>query len=443
MHFKISAKTLFMRLAVWLLLSFVCGYLIGYPWQTVVVVSIGLLIWNYHHLFLLIHWLWQSKAISPPQAQGMWGRIYDGLYRLIRQYRNKQKILNEKIRRFRDGAEALPDAALVLSVDLTILWGNKKAQRLLGIHLPGDVGQRIDNLIRFPEFAQYIETGNFETPCHIPSPINNELQLELRLMAYGSEQILFLARDISKIHRLEEMRRDFVANVSHELKTPLTVVRGYVEMIQASEQDFTPHWQRAFKSIESQVSRMDRLVEQLLVLSRVEINTDQDAKHAINMPKMLDLLIEDAYWLNQDKQHSIDVYIDRELNLIGYETEIKSACSNLLSNAIAYTPAHGNIKVTWQYDGNKAIFSVQDNGPGIQPEDVNRLTERFYRVDKSRSRDTGGSGLGLAIVKHVLAHHHAELVITSECGKGSEFAIYFEQSSALINNNSQVTFSKA
>jgi len=407
------------------------GYLLGYLWQVLVLTCIGLLIWHYHHLFLLIDWLWKSKSISPPQSEGVWGRIYDGLYRLIRQYRQKQKLLNDKIRQFRDGAEALPDAAIVLSDDFSIVWGNKKAQRLLGVHLPGDVGQRIDNLIRFPEFAQYLEEANFETPCHIPSPVNSELQLELRLMAYGSDQVLFLARDISKIHRLEEMRRDFVANVSHELKTPLTVVRGYVEMIQATEQDLTPHWQKAFKSIEGQVSRMDRLVEQLLVLSRVEINTEHDTKTAIDMPKLLELLVDDAKWLNQEKQHNIETDIEPGLGLLGFETEIKSACSNLLSNAIAYTPANGRIKVSWQKDGNKAKFFVQDNGPGIQPDHINRLTERFYRVDKSRSRDTGGSGLGLAIVKHVLAHHHAELVISSEWGKGSEFAIYFEQSSVL------------
>lgn len=426
MHFKLSAKTLFTRLTVWLLLSFLLGYFIGYMWQVVILTCVSLLLWHYHHLYLLINWLWQSKSISPPHASGVWGRIYDGLYRLIKQYRQKQKVLNEKIRRFRDGAEALPDAAIVLSQDLTIDWGNKKAQRLLGVHLPGDVGQRIDNLIRYPEFATYLEEGNFETPCHIPSPIDAELQLELRMMAYGSEQILFLARDISKIHRLEEMRRDFVANVSHELKTPLTVVRGYVEMIQSTEQELTPHWQRAFKSIESQVSRMDRLVEQLLVLSRVEINTEHDAKTRINMPKLLELLVDDAQWLNQEKKHVIEADIDASIGLMGFETEIKSACSNLLSNAIAYTAANGHIKVSWQRDGHKVKFSVKDNGPGIQPEHLNRLTERFYRVDKSRSRDTGGSGLGLAIVKHVLAHHHAELVISSDWGQGSEFAIYFE-----------------
>ncbi|WP_440876531.1 phosphate regulon sensor histidine kinase PhoR [Thalassotalea sp. PLHSN55] len=425
MQFDFSARQLITRLIFWLSVSSFVGYLIGHVWAAMTLVSVSLLIWHYLHLNKLVTWLWNSKSLSPPMAEGGWGRIYDGLYHLIRKHRNKQKALNERIRRFRDGAEALPDAALVLSNDLTILWGNKKAQNLIGIQWPGDVGQRIDNLIRFPEFAKYLEAGNFESPCNVPSPLDAEKQLELRMMAYGSDQVLFLARDISKVHRLEEMRRDFVANVSHELKTPLTVVRGYVEMIQLAENDFSPQWLKAFSTIEGQVSRMDRLVEQLLVLSKVEVNSDVENSDIVNMPEMLGQLIEDSQWLNVDKKHEITFDIAPDIAMLGSDTELKSACSNLLSNAIGYTPENGKIHVSWQYDGERAKFSVTDNGPGIKAVDVARLTERFYRVDKSRSRDTGGSGLGLAIVKHVVSHHHGELVIKSDWGKGSEFSIYF------------------
>ena len=428
MHFRLSARSVFIRLLLVLSLSAALGFIFGVALPALLIATLASLIWHYHHLFKLIDWLWKSKAISPPQSEGIWGRIYDGLYRQIRQQRNKQKALNERIRRFRDGAEALPDAALVLADDLTIQWGNKKAHRLLGIRWPGDLGQRIDNLLRAPEFAKYLETGVYDAPCLLVSPVNNELQLELRLMAYGSDQILLLARDISRIQRLEEMRRDFVANVSHELKTPLTVVRGYVEMIQSTEHALAPHWLQAFNTIESQVTRMDRLVEQLLILSRVEIQTEVETTTPIAMPRLISQLIDDAKWLNQEKQHRITAELDETLGITGIDTEIKSACANLISNAIAYTLAGGNIRVSWRQDGNKGIFSVKDDGPGIRPEDINRLTERFYRVDKSRSRDTGGSGLGLAIVKHVLHHHNAELVINSKVGKGSEFAIYFEQS---------------
>jgi two-component system phosphate regulon sensor histidine kinase PhoR len=426
MYFRITARALLTRIISGLIASAIVGYLIGQTFLVVSLVTIGLLAWHYSHLFKLIQWLWQGKSISPPQANGVWGRIYDGLYRRIRKQRQKQKQLNERIRKFRDGAEALPDAALVLSHELNILWGNKKASQLLGVRWPGDVGQRIDNLIRFPEFSKYLEDGDFESPCLIISPINTELQLELRMMAYGSDQILLLARDISKIQRLEEMRRDFVANVSHELKTPLTVVRGYVEMVQASDSALEPHWQKAFSTIETQVSRMDRLVEQLLVLSRVENNVDSDNHHQVDLSRLILTIVEDAQWLNQEKNHAIHSDIAPDISLEGNEHELKSACLNLLSNAIAYTPENGVIDVTLRIDGNKIRFSVKDNGPGIKPEHVNRLTERFFRVDKSRSRNTGGSGLGLAIVKHVLNHHHGELSIESDWQQGSEFIIFFK-----------------
>jgi two-component system phosphate regulon sensor histidine kinase PhoR len=425
MPFRLSPRTIVTRLIVALIISGIVGYTLGTTFLVLSIVSIGLLVWNYNHLFKLMNWLWQGKSIAPPQARGIWGRIYDGLYRRIRKQRQKQKQLNERLRKFRDGAEALPDAALVLSTELTILWGNKKASQLIGIRWPGDVGQRIDNLIRFPEFAKYLDDGNYESPCVIISPVNGELQLELRMMAYGSDQILLLARDISKIQRLEEMRRDFVANVSHELKTPLTVVRGYVEMVQASETALAPHWQKAFTTIETQVSRMDRLVDQLLVLSRVENNIEDDNLQQVDLSRLILTIVEDVQWLNQDKNHTINDDIAADIKVNGNEHELKSACMNLLSNAIAYTPANGVIDVSLKSDGNKVRFSVKDNGPGIKPEHVNRLTERFFRVDKSRSRNTGGSGLGLAIVKHVLNHHNAELAIESEWNKGSEFIIYF------------------
>lgn len=426
MHFQTIVRTLFLRLGTWLVLSVVFGYLIGSVWAVMALASLVIIAWHYRHLYDLINWIWQSKAISPPQADGVWGDIYNGLYRQIKKHRQKQKGLNDKLRQFRDGAEALPDAALVLAKDFTIQWGNKKAQKLLGVRTSGDIGQRIDNLIRYPEFAVYLEEHNWETPCHIVSPINAELHLELRFMAYGTEHILFIARDVSKIRRLEEMRRDFVANVSHELKTPLTVVRGYVEMIQMEQEAFNPHWQKTFATIESQVSRMDRLVEQLLVLSRTEINVDNYDQQVVNVPELIENLVSDSQWLNQDKQHTITTEIDDSIGLLGFETELKSAFSNLLSNAIAYTSANGNIHISWSKQGNRVKYSVSDDGPGIEKEHINRLTERFYRIDKSRSRDTGGSGLGLAIVKHVLNHHNAELKINSQVGKGSEFIIYFD-----------------
>lgn len=332
--------------------------------------------------------------------------------------------------RFHSGIEALPDAALILSPDLLLMSGNKKAQRLLGVRFPDDVGRHIEQLLIDPVFSDYLTQDNFESPCLITSPINDELQLEISVMAFGGERVILMSRAISKYHRMKKMRREFVANVSHELKTPLTVVRGYVEMIQETQHAFNPHWQKIFGTIEGQVSRMERLVEQLLSLSKVENNRDDNNMIRVDMPKLIENLVEDARWLNQSKQHDIRMNISQELGVFGIETELKSACANLISNAIAYTHAHGIIEIDWRKMGSKVIFSVKDNGYGIKADQLNRLTERFYRIDKSRSRDTGGSGLGLAIVKHVLLHHQAELVVTSKWGEGSEFAIYFDEGSA-------------
>jgi len=435
MHFKSMIQTLFLKLGTWLVLSILVGYFLGSVWAALALCSLTIIGWHYKHIYELINWIWQSKAISPPQADGVWGDIYNGLYRQTKKHRQKQKKLNDKLRQFRDGAEALPDAALVLFKDFTIQWGNKKAQKLLGVRTSGDIGQRIDNLIRFPEFSRYLDAQNWDTPCHIVSPVNNNIHLELRFMAYGTEHFLFIARDVSKIRRLEEMRRDFVANVSHELKTPLTVVRGYVEMIQMEKEAFNPHWQKTFATIESQVSRMDRLVEQLLILSRTEINIDNHDQQLVNVPELVEDLIEDSQWLNSEKKHTITSEIDSSIGLLGFDTELKSAFSNLLSNAIGYTSPNGHIHITWKKEGSKMKYSVKDDGPGIAKKHISRLTERFYRVDKSRSRDTGGSGLGLAIVKHVLNHHHAELKIKSELEQGSEFIIYFDPKSMVSLTN--------
>jgi two-component system, OmpR family, phosphate regulon sensor histidine kinase PhoR len=427
MHLKESTYRLFSQLFILLIIGFVLGYWLDILWPLLFVLCLAIVVWHYQQLIKLADWLWQSKSISPPESSGVWGLIFDGLNRKIRKQRLKQKKLSTQVRLFSNGAEALPDGAVVLSDELVILWANTKALKLIGIRHPSDIGQRIDNLVRSPDFVSYLAKADFSEPCSIVSPINNAIQIEVRLMPYGKAQFLLLARDISQIHQLETMRRDFVANVSHELKTPLTVVRGYLEMFQMSSDDLNPAWQRAFTSMEGQVSRMDNLVEQLLQLSRVESTQHADRNHQLSMPTLVASLIDDAQWLNKDKQHQISSDIDNSLDVFGIESEIKSACANLIANAINYTPAGGNIVIKWQRIDGIAVFSVKDNGVGIKVEHVNRLTERFYRVDESRSRDTGGSGLGLAIVKHVLQRHQAKLIIESTWGQGSIFSIVFLQ----------------
>lgn len=433
MHFQESPYQIFFKLFIIFVIGFLLGYWLDYIWPILFFISLIFIGWHYKQLHSLANWLWHSKTISPPESLGLWGRIFDGLNKKIRKQRKRQKKLTEQIRQYRDGAEALPDGAVILSSDLVIIWANSKALNLIGIRYPSDVGQRIDNLIRYPAFVDYLLKGDYQEPCTIPSTIDSNIQLEMRLMPYGSEQFLLLARDISQIYRMETMRRDFVANVSHELKTPLTVVRGYIEMFEMSSDELNPMWRKAFTTMEGQITRMDNLVEQLLQLSHVESAQQNSSIQTIMMPTLLASLIDDAQWLNKDKQHHITSHIDETLAILGNESEIKSACTNLIANAIHYTPKAGKIEITWQKIAGNAVFSVADNGVGIKAEHLHRLTERFYRVDTSRSRDTGGSGLGLAIVKHVLQRHNATLDISSEWGKGSTFTITFKQPPIILS----------
>ncbi|WOH39085.1 phosphate regulon sensor histidine kinase PhoR [Thalassotalea fonticola] len=425
MIYRFSSKQFIFKQVLYIFASIFIGYWLNSIWLCLWIYTAVSLLWNYQHLVNIIDWLWQKNLLHPPESKGIWGHVYDGIYRRIKNYRQKQKQLNARIRQFRDGAEALPDAAIVLGLDYSIRWANKKATRLLGIKWPADSGQRINNLVRSPILTKYLKKSDFSEPCSILSPDDDNQQLELRFMTYGDDQYLLLARDVSQLKRLEMMRRDFVANVSHELKTPLTVMRGYVEMVQ-EDKDIPAHWGKSFATIEQQVTRMDRLVQQLLLLSRVEVHTDEDIRGQVNMPKLIEQLVEDINWLNKKKHHSINIEIDPRLGILGIESELKSACSNLMVNAMNYTPEGGNIKVSWTIDGDACLFSVADNGCGIESKDISRLSERFYRVDKSRSRDTGGTGLGLAIVKHVANNHNARFIIESEINKGSTFTIKFK-----------------
>ena len=244
-------------------------------------------------------------------------------------------------------------------------------------------------------------------------------------MPYGEEHLLLIARDVTRVSQLEEMRKDFVANVSHELRTPLTVINGYLEILPIDE-SADPFMQKAMKEMTSQTQRMQNLIEDLLVLSRIEASAERIYENVINIPAMLAQIEREAIALNKEKQHTIHFHIDSTLLVYGVETELRSACSNLVFNAVHYTPSGGEINVHWRRHFEGAEFAVIDNGEGIEPNHLNRLTERFYRVDKARSRKTGGSGLGLSIVKHVLSHHNSRLDITSVLGEGSQFSFVLD-----------------
>ena len=422
MRLLLSKRNIFLKLLGFSLVALLIGWLFNVALLGLLIATVGLLSWHYKHLFLLDKWLWRDRKLSPPAGDGSWQQVFDGIYYQQRKARKKNKELRALVRRFRDGAEALPDAIVVLSDDWSIIWCNKLAQQLAGLRWPVDERQRIDNLIRNPEFLQFLQERQFEQPLELASPLADDMTLEYRILQYGEKQYLLIIRDITQLKQLEQIRKDFVANVSHELRTPLTVLQGYLEMIDADHLPAPAMWQKAHSVMLDQTKRMDSLVQQLLTLSRIEAAAKVQFDEVVDVPAMLALLEHEAQSVNRDKHHTITFNVDTSLQVTGITEELRSAFSNLVMNAIKYTPDHGVIDISWQRDHYKAVFTVTDNGEGIAPQHVKRLTERFYRVDQARARNTGGTGLGLAIVKHVLTRHQSRLMIFSEPKRGSTFS---------------------
>lgn len=422
MRLLLSKKRLLGKAVLYFSLAAFVGWMFDQVLLALLLVCLVHLWWQYKHIFLLDKWLWRDRKLTPPAGDGSWQQIFDGIYFQQRRERRKRKELRTLVRRFRDGAEALPEAVVVLSEDWSIIWCNKLAQLLVGLRWPSDEGQRIDNLIRSPEFHEYLKLQSFQQPLEVMSPTSSSIMLECKMMPYGKAQFLLIVRDITQLKQLEQIRKDFVANVSHELRTPLTVLQGYLEVMDGESQPAQPIWQKAHPVMLEQTRRMDALVQQLLTLSRIEAAARVQFEQEVAVPNMLKLIEQEAETLNRDKQHKLTFNIDDSLTVTGAQDELRSAFSNLVTNAIKYTPAGGEINVSWQREHQRAVFTVTDNGDGIAAHHVKRLTERFYRVDQARARNTGGTGLGLAIVKHVLSRHNSQLLIFSEPGRGSTFS---------------------
>lgn len=426
MYYPFSWFKSIVRLCLFLIVFALVGWYLDDMLLAVALGATGLLLLNYWHLYKLNRWLWHSRKMSPPSVNGLWEHIYEGIYYLQRRNRNKRKELGALVKRFREGSEALPDAAVVVDAKACIIWCNRLARLELGLRWPSDAGRRLDNLIRHPEFIQYFHAGKYHYPIEVPSPLNPQKTFEYRIMPYGEEHLLLIARDVTRVSQLEEMRKDFVANVSHELRTPLTVINGYLEILAGNGEELDPLTQKAFLEMSSQTQRMQSLIEDLLVLSRIEASSERIYENTVDMPAMLRQIKLEADALNKDKGHTIAFHLDEGVKIYGIETELRSACSNLIFNAINYTPPGGQIDVYWSVTKEGVKFAVKDDGDGIEQRHLSRLTERFYRVDKARSRKTGGSGLGLSIVKHVLNHHNSQLQITSVVGEGSVFFFNFD-----------------
>lgn len=402
----------------WLLLGWIFGDM---PWLLLLATAIQL-VWHLNNQVRLAAWLWNDKRLSPPSGKGNWEALFDGIYRIHQRQRRKRKELTNLIRRFKHGAESLPDGVVVFRHEGNIVWCNKLAQYLLGFHWPEDEGQPISNLLRIPDFIKYLSKGNFSDPLEIHSPLNVEKILELRIVPYTQGEHLLVVRDVTQLKQLEGMRRNFFANVSHELRTPMTVLQGYLEMAEDPATLAGPMWPKAHGVMTEQLNRMNSLVNQLLTLSKIEAAPMHELDEVVNVPSMLHVLEKEAISLSGDQHHQFTFSIDEGLQVFGDEDQLRSAISNLVYNAVKYTPPGSQVNVRWFKNNEGACLAVEDTGEGIAPQHIHRLTERFYRVDKARSRETGGSGLGLAIVKHALSHHDSHLQIHSEMGVGSSFS---------------------
>lgn len=392
---------------------------------------LGLFIFVIHHvrnIHSLQKWLIDSKTSAPPpEGTGIWFDIFNRIYALQKRNKSQKVKLAAALNRFQSAASAMPDGMLILTHDGKIEWFNEATKRLLGLKTPNDIAQPVTNLIRYPDFKAFVDSSSFEDEgIEIFSPVDESVTIQIRLVPYGKGKRLMVAQDVTKLNQLEQVRRNFVANISHELRTPLTVLTGYMETLLDDDRSQDNKWHDPVEKMHLQTNRMQGIVKDLLLLTRLENFSGATVNDSIiDVPKLVEQLADEAKMLGMDKQQLITSDCDASLKLQGKQEDIRSAFSNLVSNAVRYTREGGTIHLTWCADEHGVYFKVTDSGMGIAQKDIPHLTERFFRVDEARSRETGGTGLGLAIVKHVLLCHDGEISISSEIGKGSVFTCHF------------------
>lgn len=369
---------------------------------------------------------WLGSALDADlDVKGIWEELTYSVYRKRKRSRQRKKSLSKMLRRFQDAVSNMPDAAVVLDTENNILWLNPAASNILRLTVK-DIGNNIGNLIRIPSFIHYLKHADDAESFEMLSPVDETQTLDIRIMPYGVGQNLLLVRNITQVQRLKVMRQEFVANVSHELRTPLTVILGYLESLEDIDDLTLEEIKQQLLKLKSPAKRMNQIVADLLMLSRLDMDvpSDMSSSPQIDMSVLLQMVKKDGEQLSQSR-HDITLDIEQPVKLRAIESEIYSAISNLVSNAIRYSPDGGPISITAGLKANHYEISVSDHGLGIAQEHLARLTERFYRVDAGRSREVGGTGLGLAIVNQILRRHDAELKIRSVPGKGSSFSCIF------------------
>jgi two-component system phosphate regulon sensor histidine kinase PhoR len=412
-------------------IALVVGLIAGSMAALVVVTLGAALIIGFHlvHLQRISDWATASLDTDVPEGRGEWAPLLAAIYRRIRVRNAYERDLRHIIDRFRQAASAIPDGIVVLDAANRIDWANERAIMQLGLDLRHDRGQPIVNLVRQPEFLRYVETGDYAASIVVSSQRDTGRRLALQLVPFAADQKLLMSRDVTELEAVARMRRDFIANVSHELKTPLTVISGFVETLRDLDVDDAQR-KRFLQLMDDQARNMQRLVADLLTLSALESDQNPVVEERFAVVPLLLALSADAKSLSNGR-HEISLDIGDAATLVGSRDELASAFANLVTNAIRYTPSKGSITLAWHIasDGT-GVFSVTDTGIGIPAEYVPRLTERFYRVDRSRSRATGGTGLGLAIVKHVAASHGGEVTVWSTEGQGSTFTLRLPEAGA-------------
>jgi len=379
-----------------------------------------------YHLHGLNRWSTLPRQRQLPRGIGSWRILLDRLGRFARQEAAEREEAGTELERLHAAVDLLPDALVVMDRYNLVQWFNRAAEDLHGI-----VGARrpIDHFIRQPEFTRYLESNDFRAPLQMALPRRPGRTFQVRLVPTPDSWRLLITRDVTEQNKLDAMRRDFVANVSHEIRTPLTVVNGYIETLidlDLPREEALTHLHAARK----QAITMQRLLEDLLTLSSLENASNRPQDQDFEIEPLLRALLADARTLSAGR-HTIDLLIDQPVRLRGVSAEVESAVRNLLTNAIRYTPQGGRITMTCTRRSQALHLTVEDTGIGIAPEHLPRLTERFYRVDRGRSRETGGTGLGLAIVKHIVQRHDATLKFDSTLGKGTRFTVAFPRERVL------------
>jgi two-component system phosphate regulon sensor histidine kinase PhoR len=411
------------RLLLTVLVGAAAGWLFGNLWGGLACALALHLAWVLANLFRLEWWLRHRNYAEPPDVGGVWGEIIAQIVRLHRRKRFHKQRFVQLMRQLQRSTAALPDGVVILNAQREIVWFNRMAARLLNLRRTADLGMRIENLLRAPEFVRYLAAADFANPVVVRTTTGEDGFLSLQVAPYGDGQLLLLVRDVSRQMRLEAVRRDFVANASHELRSPLTVISGYLETL-AADPVLDAELHGPLAEMRRQAERMTAIIRDLIELSRLEETDEVIGGEPVDVAALISLLRKDVLARSVHPK-DVRIRVESQAQLLGDEPEIHSAFSNLVDNAAKYTPADGSIEIRWSVDEDGGHFAVTDTGMGVPPEHIPRLTERFYRVDAGRSRATGGSGLGLAIVKHVLQRHGATLEVKSTLGAGSTFTCHF------------------